>query len=194
MRKQQLSVLTQRFYDYGSDTERWQCSNSRHSSWISYLHLKWHNYFKKLQGREKSVILLFLLPFLSWGNIMFQYACGAQHTVLVIIPHNKVEAIRKCGWQDVNFQIHAQNLLLCLTDKNHMELTFVEKEKRRTLSLFFWKWFKSCWRTCKWTTGEKETFIYRSSHIHLLPFSTAEEATLYLIICKAKQSHNKIHC
>lgn len=38
----------------------------------------------------------------------------------------------------------------------------------------------------------EEIFIYRLSHTHLLMFSTSQQATPYLIICKGKQNVAKI--
>lgn len=39
----------------------------------------------------------------------------------------------------------------------------------------------------------EEIFIYRLSHTHLLMFSTSQQATPYLIICKGKQNCSKNH-
>lgn len=47
------------------------------------------------------------------------------------------------------------------------KLTLVEKEKRRTLSLFFLQRFKSCWRTWKWTRASGNQFQLRVHFVSL---------------------------
>lgn len=123
----------------------------------------------------------------------FQHASGVLSAVLLYhhFTHHREKKKKAVEYCLCPYCFTHQNLLLWSIEKNHKELTFVEKEKRRTLSLFFLKWFKSCWRTYKWTTEHKwRDFIYRSSQMHSVVFSDFKHATV--IVCKAKQQHNKI--